>query len=244
MKNNMISDNMLYLKRMEERTRNSQFKEYELIAQERDKIFKKEYMQKCDQIIKEALIKMNDAGWTLPMIVSIRQIKYISKLDDSKIDDFFCEFFGYENNFNNMILDIKNSKIEEKYKVVVEQCVNAYNLELYILVAITLLTVIEGVLSSFYYDKKNTCMKMICKKIISEIDDTEEDIIKKNSWKSYQNFINKLYESSDFDKNEPSFINRHWLLHGRALYDLKKADCLRLFNAISTISYIIDNSDS
>lgn len=204
----------------------------------------KEVIQTWNALIEAALIKMNTAGWTLPMVMSIRPIEYISRLEDSKVDDFFCEFFSYDKNrlFEEMIIDIQTSKIEEKYKNAVKQCVIAYNQELYIIVANTLLTIIEGILSSFYPNKKNIHMKKICEKMINEMVNTEVDIIKKYSWESYEKFIDNLYAKSSFDENEPRFINRHWLLHGRSSYDVTKADCLRLFNAISTICYIVDQS--
>ena len=206
MNNETISNNMLNFKALEERAKLIQAEKFELLrleAEQQAKIHANEYMQRINTIIEAALIKLNAVGWTLPMVMSIKPIEYISKLDDSKIDDFFCEFFTYDNNFNfnDLVLDLKNSKIEERYKIAVEQCVHAYNLELYIVVANTLLAVIEGILSSFYPDRKNTHMKMICKKIINEMSDAEEDTIKKYSWESYQNFVDKLYAKSSFDEN-------------------------------------------
>jgi hypothetical protein len=51
-------------------------------------------------------------------------------------------------------------------------------------------------------------------------------------------FVKILFEKSPFDQAEPDKCNRHWLLHGRTSKIGKQADCLRLFNAISTLAAI------
>lgn len=42
------------------------------------------------------------------------------------------------------------------------------------------------------------------------------------------------------DKEEPNGIKRHLLLHGRSQYDINEIDCIKLFNAVHSISVITD----
>jgi hypothetical protein len=51
-------------------------------------------------------------------------------------------------------------------------------------------------------------------------------------------FLEKLFATSDFNKQCPDFINRHWILHGRSLTDWKLADAIRLVNALSAITFL------
>lgn len=64
--------------------------------------------------------------------------------------------------------------------------------------------------------------------------------IEKHVWISYNTFIRKLYEKSDFNAAEPDEINRHWLLHGRSDFEQTEIDCIRLFNAVQSLCMIVN----
>ena len=68
----------------------------------------------------------------------------------------------------------------------------------------------------------------------------EGSTIEKHVWISYNTFIRKLYEKSDFNANEPDVINRHWLLHGRSDYEQTELDCIRLFNAVQSLCMVVN----
>lgn len=105
------------------------------------------------------------------------------------------------------------------------------------------MAVIEGILSTFWEDKKNIRMMQVCQAKVDKLANEAEHIIKKYIWISYNKFISKLYEKNDFSKDELGFINRHWLLHGRSAYKIEELDCLRLFNAVSSICVIVKNDN-
>lgn len=193
-------------------------------------------------VLDNVISKLDDTGWTLPPEMSIYPIKILGSTNKIKnIDKFFCEYFtiNEEMNFKKLTTNILNSHIEEKYKIAIRECIFAYQKDNFIIASITLLTVIEGILSNFDSDKSNIRMMKVCQQQVDNV--TEEDLIKRKMWVSYRNFITKLYAKSDFNLDEPSFINRHWLLHGRSEYNLFKGDCLKLFNAVSTIVSIVDS---
>lgn len=194
-----------------------------------------------DNVVK----KIDGIGWTLPPEMAIYPINVLGRTDKIKdVNEFFYWYFTANEsyNFKGLIKNILNSKIDKKYKIAIEECFYAYENHKYIICSITLLTVIEGILSSFYPDKTNIKMMKVCQKQVDTIDGNK-DIIQKYIWISYNNFIRKLYERSSFDSEEPSFINRHWILHGRSEYNLTEIDCIRLFNAISSICCIVDSEE-
>lgn len=195
-------------------------------------------------ILENVINKLDVTGWTLPPEMAIYPIKILGSTNKIKdIDEFFCEYFttNEEMHFKSLTTNILNSHIEEKYKIAIRECIFAYENGKFIIASITLLTVIEGILSNFDPDKTNIRMMKVCQQQVDNV--TEEDLIKRKMWVSYKNFITKLYAKSDFNLEEPFFINRHWLLHGRSEYNLSIVDCLKLFNAVSTIASIV-NSDS
>ncbi|MBE7033317.1 MAG: hypothetical protein E7406_03725 [Ruminococcaceae bacterium] len=188
--------------------------------------------------------KLESCGWTLPTELGIYAINVIGKTDKiSDIDKFFVGFFSdnrYEH-FNNIIKKILESPIEDGLKKLIEECKFAFENKKYAICADSLISAIEGILSTFWDNKSNTKMMQVCKAKVDEFANETEHITKKYLWISYDKFIRRLYEKNDFADDEPSFINRHWLLHGRSAYEIDETDCLRLFNAISSICVIKKN---
>ena len=60
---------------------------------------------------------------------------------------------------------------------------------------------------------------------------------------SYDKFIRKLYQKTDFTTEEPDNINRHWLLHGRSAFEIEELDCIRLFNAVQSLCMIVNKQN-
>jgi hypothetical protein len=56
-------------------------------------------------------------------------------------------------------------------------------------------------------------------------------------WLSVVTFFQRLFANSEFDSAAPTFINRHWVLHGRSATDWTAADALRLINALDTLRW-------
>ena len=44
-----------------------------------------------------------------------------------------------------------------------------------------------------------------------------EDRMEAATWKSIAAFIKQLFANTDFSGNAPARINRHWILHGKAV---------------------------
>ena len=56
-------------------------------------------------------------------------------------------------------------------------------------------------------------------------------------WRSYKGFAEALYAYVDFHASEkPAFLNRHYILHGRGIADSNLTDCLRLPQALHTLT--------
>ena len=98
-----------------------------------------------------------------------------------------------------------------------------------------LTTILEGVISSFGYDPKDVRVMRICNYHASE-EKNNGNAIKSLCWQSIYEYTTLLFEKSDFSKAEPDEANRHWLVHGRTSQIGEKVDCIRVINALSTIS--------
>lgn len=62
-----------------------------------------------------------------------------------------------------------------------------------------------------------------------------ETRLTKYLWQSYEAFADNFFKSC---QSSPSFLNRNWLLHGRDIPSSNLSDCLRLLQALETITYL------
>lgn len=206
----------------------------------------KKRMVEFDKTLASVVDKLSKNGWTLPTELGIYAINVIGQTDEiTDIDKFLLWYFSEDNykHFNDMIKGILETPINEGLKKVLDECRFAFENKRYAICADSLISVIEGILSTFWEDKTNIRMMQICQKKEDELANEKNHLIKKYIWVSYNKFIRKLYEKNDFTANEPSSVNRHWLLHGRSSYEIEEIDCLRLFNAVSSLCVIVKNED-
>jgi hypothetical protein len=57
-------------------------------------------------------------------------------------------------------------------------------------------------------------------------------------WKAGIIFLSRIFAYSDFTQQPPTFINRNWILHGRAPVDWTLSDALRLVNSLTTLVFL------
>ena len=216
------------------------------------KAFLQEYVQKkteqslseYDQTLSALVDKLAVHGWTLPSEMSISAVNAIGKTNSIvDINGFMLELYTREGyvRYKTMVAGIMKAPISSGLKKLIEESCFAFEHSKYAICADALVSAIEGILSTFWEDKTNIRMMQICQAKVDELADEKEHITKKYVWVSYNKFIRKLFEKNNFAETEPVFINRHWLLHGRSAYDIEEIDCLRLFNAVSSICMIVRN---
>ena len=51
-------------------------------------------------------------------------------------------------------------------------------------------------------------------------------------------FQETAFGNSDFDKPEPSYLNRHWTLHGRSHRDFTKMDYIKMLLSLDALIFM------
>jgi len=188
-----------------------------------------------DVTLTNVVDKLEILGWTLPTELNIYPINVIGKTDEiENIDKFLLRFFQsneYEK-AKQMVANIKKTPITMQYHGLIEECWLSFMDKRYIVTGNSLITIIEGLLSTFWENKNNTRMMQVCQAKVDELSLTKTELIEKHIWISYNKFIRKLFEPSDFTEPEPDNINRHWFLHGRSEYEIEEIDCLIYYNSL------------
>lgn len=99
----------------------------------------------------------------------------------------------------------------------------------------TLTTILEGFISTFGDNPKDVRIMRICNFHAVE-ERNNGNKIKSLCWQSMYEYTQILFEKSDFSQTEPDKTNRHWLVHGRTSLIGDKLNCIRVINALSTLS--------
>jgi len=182
--------------------------------------------------------KLGAIGWTIPPYFTAREIIQIvidTKLNPSKLDKFFVEYYSASNNayFKQELSTLPTYILQPN---LFREYVQTYLAGYYLVTIPSLLLMIEGIFSGLVNSSKKLYIINFCEK---ETSIAESGSIKRIAWSSITEFIKCLFGSIPFDKNRPELINRHWILHGRDADNWQQSDALRLFHAISTLGLVI-----
>lgn len=195
-------------------------------------------MDSIEEEFKETVSKIAQSGWTIPLTIDVERLDELQKcmVSQEEIDTFFEKFYSDEE-LSILFTDISNSIGNVGQKKRFDECCVIFRQGLYSTCLTTLTTILEGVISSFGDDPKDVRIMRICNFHVEE-ERANGNKIKSLCWQSMHEYSKLLFEKSDFSQIEPNDTNRHWLVHGRTSQVGEKTDCIRLFNALSTLSNI------
>lgn len=189
--------------------------------------------------------KLKLEKWTMPPQITVdfiynNNFKEISDIVQKVID------FYVDNNYDRLNIAIDKSikymlKIDNKYEKIVRECYEVFIAKKYIVTSISLLTIIEGLLSEFSANKNDVRMIKTCRDERDNVLSSSDNVLKNSVWETLYIFIENLYKKSQFELDEPVDLNRNWLLHGRSRYELGKNDCIFLFNTVFSLAYALEH---
>lgn len=193
-------------------------------------------MDMIEEEFKDAISKIAQAGWTIPLSINIERLDELRNcsVSQEKTDKFFEEFYS-DVELDTLHITISNSISNTGQKTRFDECYVIFKQGLYSACVTTLMTVLEGVISSFGDDPKDVRIMRICDFHADE-ERKNGNKIKSLCWQSIYEYTKLLFEKSDFSKDEPGSVNRHWLVHGRTSQIGEKMDCIRILNALYTLS--------
>lgn len=117
----------------------------------------------------------------------------------------------------------------------IKQSLAAFESGLYFPCACGVLSMIEGTMGRTL-GSTDTRLYFLLNQISEKSKHKEKAII----LAGLKGFVSQLAKSERFNNpDEPAFINRHWLLHGRSKRSIGKYDCLRLLVAYCDILQLI-----
>ncbi len=150
-------------------------------------------------------------------------------------------------NMEKLIQRCKDSNYIREYReLFYNQILNAYGREDYLLACIGLFSLVDGLLAecsgkinrtSFQQRLKNIFDKLAAKVELNELDKKTICI-----YKAFKKFDCSVFNHSDFSKEEPNAVNRHWDVHGRTHRKHTRIDFLKVLLWLDAVIYLYDKS--
>jgi hypothetical protein len=192
--------------------------------------------------LDHASVDLAAQGWALPMSLTPAETYEILEAGSpAAIDELFVRLYDADEQrpFERLAEELLNRDVLARWRVLLEQTVSAYRRCEFVIIIPALLIVCEGILMHAKGNKTNV-REIVCKRAEAEQRKSPE-LINTILWRNVSCFVDELFKKSDFSGMPPGRLNRHWILHGRDASCWSQADCLRLFQAVDTISVLSDD---
>jgi hypothetical protein len=182
-------------------------------------------------------------GWTLPTEMSVPQANSMlmqDKLTPQSIDDYFVRY--YRDNGGAAFRSLKDRLVLSDHlapwRPLIQQAISAFERGEYAICVPTLLLVLEGSIAvpwGVKFQNERERQRFFNRRIEA----VKPTSIMGYVWKSVAAFIDIVFESAVSPKTHHAVPKRNLILHGKS--DPTKwdeADCLRLFQALSTVVFV------
>ncbi|WP_374219663.1 hypothetical protein [Bacillus bingmayongensis] len=219
-------------------------KQYSQILREAFKPLQNIELQGIEKDWLEAAESLGKNGWTLPMLMDVRDHFELSHINDIKeIDNSIEHYHADENVYKELKSEVINHELTSEWKELLVQCFDNYEKENYLIVIPNLFMIFEGIAYNLIKPRYQKTIKANYSGTIKgPYNKVKEQIESDNTYIIYYSsiveFINTTFRYGDFDNRTSRFdiINRNWVLHGRDnTCHWDKIDALRLFIALHTI---------
>ncbi|MDY2598395.1 MAG: hypothetical protein SOW12_00415 [Lachnospiraceae bacterium] len=149
-------------------------------------------------------------------------------------------------NMKKLIQRCKDSNYIREYRELYNQILNAYDREDYLLACIGLFSLVDGLLAEYSGMIEQTGFKKRLERISDKLADKVElnEIDKKTIciYEAVKKFDCSVFNGSDFLKEEPNTVNRHWDVHGRTHRKHTRIDFLKVLLWLDAVVYLHDKS--
>ncbi|OCH01867.1 hypothetical protein A6E10_18345 [Aliivibrio fischeri] len=198
--------------------------------------FADEYNRVVEILYAKGISELAEEGWIIPSFVNWFQIKTLEPLNSNRDKLIKGWIHQYTENGIEILNDIVKD-CPEKWKTVLNECVECYLNGRYQICIPALVTIYEGMLSHKVYglEPKQIHYVGALETNLQQNNYVGVDFILALSVKE---FTKRFFMKRDFTLDEPIEINRHWVAHGRSNLSADNLTVMKLFNAVSTVMYL------
>lgn len=200
-------------------------------------------LQYLSQIDGETLFKehckngrsFGERGWTIPLNSAPSTIALLLRIQND--EEFNKKVAGYiEEDLDKNCIMIRESNIPNYFKNIFEEAHVAMKNNLLFPSITAMTSLCEGMMAFITRTEYTSWIKQIdnTKRELEAI--SLESSIQLVIYSSIETFIKEYFaDYSDFEKQEPFKLNRHWLMHGRTRRNITIYDYYKLFNLLTLL---------
>ena len=190
---------------------------------------------------EKSFLHMADCGWTLPDWIDLGELNTLHLKSSEEIDCYIVNGFMANDgeNLKDLSKTLKGISRFSQWHPLIEDIIASILAGNHCVAIPATLTIMDGYLANAVVKAFGTTPKITSPfKVLQNAKWHEDDTFDAVFWKSGVVFLSRVFASSDFTQQPPTFINRHWVLHGRAPVDWTLSDALRLVNSLTTLDFL------
>ena len=190
---------------------------------------------------EKSFLYMADCGWTLPDWIGLSDLCALRLKSAEELDRYFVEGFMADDAQNLKELGNRLKEIPglSQWHPLIDDIIASIEAGRHRVAIPATLTIMDGYLASALV-KASLAPPTVTSpfKVLRDAKWHEDDTLDAVFWKAGIVFLSRVFAPSDFTQQPPTFINRHWILHGRAPVDWTLSDALRLVNSLTTLNFL------
>lgn len=177
--------------------------------------------------------KLGGLGWTVPMWAEPKLVFDVLNMEPQAIEELFLSAYRENDRaqFRTLCDGLANRAILAPWRLLLDDCRCDFVEGRFRVVVPGLLLILEGLLVA----SRPTARRAKPVSIALE-HQRESEMLNAAVWASVVAFLSVVFKGHSFAGPRPPVINRHRVYHGRDAATWGEAECLRLFQAVDTIS--------
>lgn len=191
---------------------------------------------------QNAVNKLSDKQIVFTDVLTKDLIESVNKAKTA--EDFILEYYAEDGNacFQNLITRCGKTKQVSEYKKLYPQIIVAAEMGCYHLACLGMFALEDGILSDITSDLKSTSFQKRINELENKINErlplSDVDLKMWAIIVSFEKFKNTAFGNSDFNKEEPEHINRHWILYGRSHREYTKVDYIKMLLSLDALLFM------
>jgi len=190
---------------------------------------------------EKSFLHMATCGWTLPDWIDLGELRTLHLKSPEELDRYFVEGFmaNGAQNLKDLGNTLKGNPRFSQWHLLIDDIVASIESGNHRVAIPAALTIMDGYLASALVRAALATPAVTSPfKVLKDAKWHENDTFDAVFWKAGVLFLSRVFAPSDFSQLPPTFINRHWILHGRAPVDWTQSDALRLLNSLTTLDFL------
>jgi hypothetical protein len=178
-------------------------------------------------------------GWTLPVRWGLTEfVHVVDEVPLEELDEAWVAYYGSDEGreFDELIQALAGQAVLDPWRRMMDGAIYTYRGGYHEAALPALFACFDGVFAAATHGpqshaKVHTTAGEFRRK-------AAERAVLEVCWASIQGFVGVTHRTHPFSEEPPASVNRHWLLHGRTMPPRPQADCLRVLQALETLTLV------